>query len=156
MKLTLLLSVAILPLINARQNQQRPLSLNSLHIQSVDTHHSQPWSLLLSQNPTTSSCIVLSRPEQAQIHRSIKEPGDVLVINKTLSSVDGFEVVDEYVMEVIGYDQRVLWSTTSQLCSSISYDYPSTLEKYSEFEVVLSLYIQITVDENTLLRQSRK
>ena len=139
MKLRLLLTAAVLPLINARQQQQRPLSLNSPELQTIETHHSQPWSLLLTQDPATSNCIVLSPPEQAQIHRSIKEPGDVLIINKTLSSIDGFEVVDEHVMQILGFDERILWSTTSQLCSSIKYQYPSTLETYSEFEVVCSL-----------------
>jgi hypothetical protein len=115
---------ALLAVLNAKE--QQAFSLQRPQDQMILPHHRQPWSLLLSQDPGTGDCRVLSQPEQAQIHRSINDPGDVLVINKTLSSVDGFEIINQYIMEIIGYDKRILWTKTSNLCSAIEYEYLST------------------------------
>jgi hypothetical protein len=135
MRLVLCVFAALLPVLHARE--QQTFSLQRPQDQTIVPHHRQPWSLLLSKDPSTGDCIVLSQPEQAQIHRSINDPGDVLVINKTLSSVDGFEIIDQYVMEILGYDQRILWMKTSNLCSAIEYEYLSTDEDASgEYEVV--------------------
>jgi hypothetical protein len=132
MRLVLTCLAALLPVLEARI--QQTFSLRDPEAQIIVPQHRQPWSLLLSQDPKTSDCIVLSPPEQAQVHRTIEKPGDVLVINKTLSRVDGFEIIDEYVMEILGYDEHILSTKISQLCAAI--EYHSTVDITAEYEVV--------------------
>ena len=134
MKLSLLVVAAFLPFLNAKEQQafypQKP------EAQTIVPYHHQPSSLLLSQTPNTCDCVVLSEPAPAQVHRSIINPTDVLVINKTVSSVDGFEIIDQHVMEVIGYDERILWTKTNQICVTIQHVAPETEDTSAEFEVV--------------------
>lgn len=72
------------------------------------------------------------------MHRSIEYPGDVLIVNKTLSSIDGIDDVKEYVLEIIGFDQRILWAKVSEMCSFIDYGYFADDELLAEYEVVCS------------------
>jgi hypothetical protein len=152
MRLGLAAIAAFLPLLEAKP-QQVAFSLRPRQAQIIVPQHHQPWSILLSQNPNTADCIVLSQPAQAQFHKSINNAGDVLMVNKTLSSTDGFEIINEYVVEIIGYDQRILWQKTSELCSAINYQYPTEVDPLAEFEVV---YLQSIAEREkiTLLGRS--
>ena len=134
---SLSLIALFLPLLAARE--QQIFSVDYAQVQTITPQHHQPWSLLLSQNIETSNCIVHKAPEYAQFHRSIKEPGDVVVINKNPSSLDNLENVKEFTLEIIGYDSRTLWTKTSELCSSIDYQYFLEVEEFAEYEVVCTL-----------------
>ena len=122
-----------LPLLNAREQQL--FSLDS-KVQTFVPEHHRPWSLLLSQNIESSTCVILSSPEHTQSHKSIRNPGDVVVINKSSSSVDGVEGVIENTLEIVGFDRRVLWSKAGELCTSIE-DQSFTAVDTTEYEVVL-------------------
>ena len=131
---TLALASAFLPLICARE--QHHFALDSARQTTITPQHLQPWSLSISQNPRNADCLVLSGPEQTQTHKLVQEPGDVLVINKTLGVGDVVETVDEYNLEIIGYDKRILWEEASRLCAAIEYAETSEVDSYAEFEVV--------------------
>ena len=126
-----------LPLLSAWE--QQVFYVDYPQVQTITPQHHQPWSLLISQNIETSNCVVHNAPEPAQVHRSIQKPGDVVVINKAPSSLDNFENVNEYTLEIIGYDNRTLWAKTSELCSSIDYQYFLEVEEFAEYEVVCTL-----------------
>jgi hypothetical protein len=125
-----------LPLCSARE--QQVFSLGSSRTQKILPHHHQPWSLLLSRDTYSSNCIILHPPELTQIHRSISKPGDVLVIDKSPSSAEGIDGVTDHTYEIIGFDKRLLWSKTSELCSLIDYQYFSEDKPLAEYEVVCS------------------
>ena len=105
---SVLLVTVFVPLLSV--GEQRVFSVDYPKIQKITPQHHQPWSLVLSQDVDTSDCIIHKAPEHAQFHRSIKDPGDVVVINKTQSSLDNVEDVKEYIVEIIGFDNRVLCS----------------------------------------------
>ena len=134
MRRSLSIIALFLPLLSAWE--QHVFSVDYSQVQTITPQHHQPWSLLLSQDIETSNCIVHKAPEHAQVHRSIKKPGDVVVINKAQSSIDNLENVKEYTLEIIGYDSRTLWIKTSELCSSIDYQYFLEIEDFAEYEVV--------------------
>jgi hypothetical protein len=136
MKLSLAFITAFLPLIRARE--QHHFSLGSAQDTTFTPRHTQPWSLSISQNPLNSDCVVLSAPEQTRAHKWIQEPGDVLVLNKTLGGDAAVEKVDEYLLEIIGYDRRILWEETSRLCAAIEYTESFAVDTYAEFEAVFS------------------
>lgn len=123
--------VAFLPLLEARQHV---LSLNA-DVKTINPERHQPWSVLLEQHPVSMDCMMLSSPQQAQIHRAIQQPGDTLVIQKNLLNTMRNPRADS-VMEILAYDVRTLWSKVSQLCSAIDYQLPPEVETYSEYEVV--------------------
>jgi hypothetical protein len=136
-ELSLSLITLFLPLLSAWEQQL--FSVDYLQVQTIIPQHRQPWSLLLSQNIETSNCIVHKAPEHAQVHRSIKEPGDVVVINKAPTSLDNLENIKEHTLEIIAYDNRALWIKTSELCASIDYQYFLEVEDFAEYEVVCTL-----------------
>ena len=122
--------------------EQHIFSLDTLETvleQRISLQHYQPWSLLLSQNVSTSNCIVLQSPALAQTHKSIKEFGDVLVLNKAPSNVRGGECVEDSILEILGFDQRSIWMKVSELCSTIGYKYSDDIAPLAEYEVVYSL-----------------
>jgi hypothetical protein len=122
-------------LVNARE--QHVLSLNSFRTESVSPPHHQPWSLRLSQKTLTSECTLLLSPEAAQVHRQIRNPGDVLVINKSITTnIDESEPDDEDILEIIGFDEQVLWDKADEICATIYLDSPTT-DTFAEYEVVL-------------------
>jgi hypothetical protein len=128
--------IALFSLVNARE--QHFFSLLSSQGQTVTPHHHQPWSLLLSQDSQTSQCMVISSPEHTQSHKSIKQPGDVLILNKSPSGVDETGQFEENILEIIGFDNIILWTKANEICSSISWSSFST-DTISEYEVVHSL-----------------
>src|SRR5579859_1467795 len=134
MKWSLSFLTALLPLISARE--QQTFSLNSARATIITPLHSQPWSLSISQNPRNADCLVLSAPEQTQTHKWIQAPGDVFVLNKTLVGGAAVEKVNEYLLEIIGFDKRILWQEASRLCAAIEYTESPQVESYAEFEVV--------------------
>jgi hypothetical protein len=134
---SLFLIALSLPLFSARE--QQVFSLDHRQAQTITPPHHQPWSLLLTQDTATSDCVIIHLPELAQKHRLIKDQGDVLIINKTLSRVDGIECLKEHTLEIIGFDKRIVWTKTNELCSSIDYQYLGNDEPLAEYEVVCSL-----------------
>jgi hypothetical protein len=137
MNLTLLL-FASLGLVNARE--QQILSVGETQIKKVTLYHHRPWTILFSKQIHDSSCTVLTSPEPAQIHRSVTEPGDVIVLNKTLSTMDAKDGVNEHTFEIIGFDEHALWTQLFKLCDSIEYQYSSEASSLAEYEVVQALW----------------
>lgn len=133
MKWSLAFLASWLPLISARE--QHTFSLDSLKGTTITPLHAQPWCLSISQNPLNADCLVISSPEQTQAHKWIQGPGDVLVLNKTFSGGAAVEKVDEYLLEIIGYDKRILWQEASRLCAAIEYPESTQQETFAEFEV---------------------
>jgi hypothetical protein len=121
---------------NARE--QQIFSLGYPHVQTIIPKHHQPWSLLLSQDTATSNCVLFKGPEYAQKHQSIRQPGDVIVVNKS-PSLGGIKDVEKYTLEIIGFEKQVLWDKASEICTSISYGETSQVEPLAEYEVVYSL-----------------
>lgn len=135
---SLFLIALSLPLFSAWE--QQVFSLDHREVQTIAPHHHQPWSLLLTRDTATSDCVIIHPPELAQKHRLIKDQGDVLIINKTLSRVDGIECLKEHTLEIIGFNKRIVWAKTSELCSSIDYQYFGNDEPLAEYEVVCFLH----------------
>jgi len=138
LRASLFLIALSLPLLSARE--QQVFSLDHRQVQTITLHHHQPWSLLLTRDTATSDCVIVHPPELAQKHRLIKDKGDVLIINKTLSRVDGIECLKEHTLEIIGFDKRIVWTKTNELCSSIDYQYFGNDEPLAEYEVVCYLH----------------
>ena len=135
MRWSLTLAALFSPLIIGAREQHH-FALNSPQGTTINPHPSQPWSLFLSQNPSSSNCTVIIAPQRAQPHKSIQGPGDVLVINKTLGGSAAVEQIDEYLLEIIGYDKRILWQEANRICAAIEYRESSDVDTYAEFEVV--------------------
>jgi hypothetical protein len=136
MRWSLVFITCFLQFISAREQHQ--FSLGSHQRITINPRYSQPWSLSISQNPLNLKCLVLSAPTQAQAHKWIQEPDDVLVLNKTLGAGVAAEKVDEYLLEIIGYDNRILWEEARRLCAAIEYMDSPEIDTYAEFEVVCS------------------
>ena len=145
MQWTFIIAVSFLPVLHAKQHI---LSLNSF--QSIVLSHHQPWSILLSKNPMTQDCTILSSPSQAQIHRAVQAVGDTLILNKSQSTDQ-----TEDVVEILGYDQRSLWGTINQFCENIDYQIPE-VESYAEYEIVQPLASSAHSDKTALFRRSDK
>ena len=126
--------VAFVVLVNARE--QHVFSLHSPRIQTITPHRHKPWSLLLSRHKETSNCAILSAPAQAQVHKSVEKPGDVVVINRSSTSATGWEGLEECTLEIIGFDRRVIWAKASELCASIESDVSYSADILAEYEVV--------------------
>jgi hypothetical protein len=135
MRLTLLFLGVFASVLDA-QREQHLFSLETAHKQTLPVQHHQPWSLLLSQNIVTSNCIILEPPELAQTHKSIKEFGDVLILNKSSSNERGTECAEENTLEILGFDQRSVWIKVSELCSTIDYKYSTEIATLADYEVV--------------------
>jgi hypothetical protein len=121
------------------QREQHLFSLDALeaaHEQTLPIQHHQPWSLVLSQNIVTSKCVVLQPPELAQTHKSIKEFGDVFILNKSSPDVQEMECAEENTLEIFGYNQPSIWMKVSELCSSLDYKYSTETATLAEYEVV--------------------
>ena len=114
--------------------EQKPFSFSSEEQQTILLRRHQPWSILLAQNPQTSNCAIVSIPELAQHHRAVAKPGDVIVLNKTISTFTGVDG-EEAILEIIGYDRETLRQKTEELCSSLN-DLPSSIDIEAEYEVV--------------------
>ena len=138
MKLRFTIPLVLLPFADARE--QHVFNLNGPDVQRIVPPHHQPWSLLVAQNPRTGDCVVLNQPELTQTHRSIEEKGDYVVVNKTMSSSDGVEIDHDNIFEIIGFDKRILWTTTNQMCHGIEYPPSDIAETYKEYEVVCPSY----------------
>jgi len=133
MRSVIIAFVSLFILVDARE--QIPFSFHSEE-RTVFPRHHQPWSILVAQSPHTSNCTLLSVPELAQHHRAVLEPGDVVVVNKTVSTLSGVKG-EEAILEIIGYDSQALRDKTEELCSSLN-DQSNTIEIEAEYEVVLS------------------
>ena len=116
--------------------EQHVFSPDDSHIQTITPQRHQPWSLLITYNINSFDCVVLRAPELAQTHRAIRNRGDVLVIKKSPSTFDGMDGVQESTLEIIGFDERILWTTTSSFCASIEHSHFSEEEELAEYEVV--------------------
>jgi len=124
------LLLTALPVLEATQHV---FSLND--IQSISPQRHLPWSILLSQNPRTAGCTILSEPAQTQFHHGIQSLGDTLLINKSVIQIDP----NEHVVEVLGYNQRNLWAKVHEVCTA-KIEYQITqVESSSEYEVVCPL-----------------
>jgi hypothetical protein len=134
LEVSILFIVLFLPLFSARE--QQVFSLSYPQAQTITPQHYHPWSLLISRIVDTHHCLVLRAPELTQMHKSIKTWGDVLVFNKSPSSLDGIEGFKEYTLEIIGFDKLILWAKANELCSSIDYQYPTGIDSIAEYEVV--------------------
>jgi len=135
MRLTLLFLGVFASVLDA-QREQHVFSLGTAHEQTLPVQHHQPLSLLLSQNIVTSNCIVLQPPELAQTHKSIKEFGDVFILNKSSPDVQEMECAEENTLEIFGYNQPSIWMKVSELCSTIDYKYSTEIATLAEYEVV--------------------
>jgi len=143
MRLALLFVALSVSAIDA-QRQQHHFSLDALESarkQTLTIPHHQPWSILLSQNIITSECVVLQPPELAQTHKSIREFGDVFILNKSASDVKPFECAAENTLEILGFDQRSVWMKVSEWCSTIDYKYSTEIATLAEYEVVKPRYM---------------
>jgi hypothetical protein len=141
MRWSLALAAVFLPLIDARE--QHHFALTSTQGTTINPRRTQPWSLSVSQNPLDSTCIVITAPQQTQSHKWIQEPGDVFVVNKTLGGSAAVEQVDEYLLEIIGYDKRILWQEASRICAAIESRESPDVDAYAEFEVVCPLSLEV-------------
>ena len=129
-------SILLLPFIDARE--QHVFSLDSPKALTVTPYHHQPWSLVISQNTRTLNCVILSHPQYTQSHKSVQEPGDAVIVNKSPSSIDGWEGVEERTLEIIGFDKRIIWNKAAELCSSLDSSQAISFETdtLAEYEVV--------------------
>jgi hypothetical protein len=159
-KLPLLLLANSIVLVNAREQQIFSVEdLNEPQIQRITPYHHQPRTMLFSKSIRDSSCIVLKDPEPAQIHRSITKREDVIVVNKTLSTMDEKDGVRDHTFEIIGFDEDILWTKLIELCDSIEYGDMSDITASAEYEVVRSLRRLVSrpcLEEVAILRRSSK
>jgi len=134
MKGVISIVVGLLTLVHARE--QIAFSFHPEQERTVVPRHHQPWSILVAQSPHTSNCTLLSVPELSQHHREVSKPGDVVVVNKTASTLAGVKG-EKAILEIIGYDTQALRDKTEELCSSLK-DQSKAIEIEAEYEVVLS------------------
>jgi hypothetical protein len=133
--------VGLLPLLlpSVQGREQQVFSISDVERQISNTitrNHAQPWSLLLSLDLDTSSCVVLQPVELAQPHRSLQASNDVQVISKSPSRFDGTDLEREATLEILALDETVLWAKANELCSRIEYEYFSDYATLAEYEVV--------------------
>jgi hypothetical protein len=124
----------LLPLAEARE--QQVFSVGHTEPQTIGRNHTQPWSLLVSLDLDTSSCVVLQPIELSQPHRSLQTPDDVQVITKSSSSFDGIALEGEGIIEILALDQGTIWDTVNQICDHVEYEYFSDHATLAEYEVV--------------------
>jgi hypothetical protein len=130
--------LALIPLLFglADAREQQVFSAGHAELQIIGRNHTQPWSLLVSLDLDTASCVVLQPLELAQPHHSLQSPDDVQVIPKSSSSFDGMAIEGEGTIEILALDQGRIWSTVNEMCDHVEFEYFSDHATLAEYEVV--------------------
>jgi hypothetical protein len=131
--------LALLPLLVAladAREQQQVLSAGHAAPQVIGRNQTQPWSLLVSLDLDTASCVVLQPLELTQPHHALQSPDDVRVIPKSSSSFDGMAIEGEGTIEILALDPRLIWSTVNEMCDHVEFEYFSDYATLAEYEVV--------------------
>jgi len=121
----------------ADARKQHVFSLGDVARQVIARNHAQPWSLLLSHDLDTNSCVVLRPIELAQPHRSLQTPDDVQVISKSPCLFDGTDLEREVTIEILALNKDMLWAKANEMCAHLEYEYFEDYATLAEYEVVI-------------------
>jgi hypothetical protein len=130
--------LALIPLLFglADAREQHVFSTSHAEPQIIGRNITQTWSLLVSLDLDSASCVVLQPLELTQPHRSLQSTDDVQVIPKSSSSFDGMAVEGEGTIEILALDQDRIWSTVNEMCDHLEFEYFSDHATLAEYEVV--------------------
>jgi len=134
----LFLSTALVSLLLsfADAREQHVFSLGDVARQVIARNDAQPWSLLLSHDLDTNSCVVLRPIELAQPHRSLQNPDDVQIISKSPCLFDGTDLDREATIEILALNKDLLWAKANEMCAHLEYEYFEDYATLAEYEVV--------------------